>query len=168
MTVRIATTGDAQGIRQVHRAAFPTDLEADLVERLERNGDAVISLVAEEEGAIVGHILFSRMMAQADGRELSALGLAPVAVRPERQGSGVGASLIEEGISAARQSGTEMLFVLGEPAYYGRFGFDAGTAKPFASPYAGPYFQAMALQDGFSTPASGRADYARAFAEIER
>ena len=165
--VRPAAPGDAEAIRRIHLAAFPTQREADLVERLELGGDAAISLVAEDASEIVGHILFSTMAVQAGNRTLAGMGLAPVAVLPDRQGAGIGSALIEAGLSAARTNGAEIVFVLGEPAYYRRFGFSAETARPFASPYAGKYFQAKVIGNDFDPPASGRADYAPAFAELE-
>jgi putative acetyltransferase len=165
--VRPATPGDADGVRQVHLSAFESSLEADLVERLGLDGDAAISLVAADGEAMIGHILFSRMTAEADGRSVDALGLAPVAVLPVRQRQGIGTDLIEAGLDAARLLGTQIVFVVGEPDYYGRFGFAAETAAPFASPYAGEYFQAKVLRNDFTLPASGRVDYAPAFAEME-
>ena len=165
--IRAAAPGDAQGIRHVLVSAFPTSMEAGLVERLGRDGAAVISIVACDKGAIVGHILFSRMAVEADGRPVDALGLAPVAVLPERQREGIGSKLIVAGLRQACALGTEIVFLVGEPDYYRRFGFEAKTAKPFASPYAGPYFQAKPLRNDFGLPASGRADYAPAFAELE-
>ena len=167
MVVRPASAADSQAIRHVHEAAFPTSAEARLVEELERDGDAVISLVAEKDGAVVGHVLMSRMAADADGRTLAALGLGPVAVIPDCQGEGIGGALIEESITRARNMGTEIVFLLGEPDYYRRFGFEAALASPFSSPYAGPYFQALALGTGFLPPDAGRASYAPAFEGLE-
>ena len=166
-SVRETAPGDADAIRAVHLAAFPTSAEADLVEQLQADGDVAISLVAEADEGLVGHILFSRMDAEAEGRPLSALGLAPVAVLPGRQGHGVGSALIEAGLDRARSLGADIVFLVGEPDYYRRFGFDANAARPFASPYAGPYFQAKVFGNDFTAPASGRADYAPAFAELE-
>ena len=165
-TVRPANPSDASAIRAVHVAAFPTGLEADLVEQLERDGDAVISLVAEEESGVVGHVLMSRMRANGSGRDLRALGLAPVAVLPARQRSGIGGALIVDALALAEQDGEEIVFVLGDPDYYGRFGFSAPAAAPFRSPYAGPHLMARWLNGG-ERPASGRADYAPAFAGLE-
>jgi putative acetyltransferase len=165
--LRPETPDDAEGICCVHLRAFPTSLEADLVDRLRRDGDSVISIVALEDGAIVGHILFSRMKVEADGRSIDALGLAPVAVVPEHQHEGIGGKLIEAGLKEARSLGTETVFVVGDPGYYGRFGFRAQTAAPFASPYASQYFQAKELSAGFTPPISGRATYAQAFAGLE-
>ena len=163
MSVRPAEPRDAASIRAVHLAAFPTPLEADLVEALERDGDVAISLVAERCGEIVGHVLLSRMRVSGDGRPYRALGLAPVAVLPGFQGAGLGTVLIEGAIAIAKASGEEVVFLLGEPDYYRRFGFSAEAAAPFRSPYAGPYFMALWLQPGVVLPRAGKADYPRAF-----
>ena len=164
--VRAATPGDSAAIRDVHLRAFPTAAEADLVDRLVADGDGVISLAAEDD-TIVGHVLLSRMSVEADGRPLRALGLAPVAVVPERQGQGIGSALVKAALSAAREQHEEIVFLLGEPEYYGRFGFDVATAAPFHSPFAGPYFQALLLEDlPKPTTATGTAEYAPAFAEL--
>ena len=166
MIVRPARLGDRQAIREIHLAAFPTALEAELVERLIADGEATVSLVAEEGGEAAGHILCSRMRVEADGREARAVGLAPVAVKPGMQGRGLGSALVREALERGRAAGEEMMFVLGEPDYYGRFGFSAETARPFASPYAGDYFMAIDFTGGIS-PRSGKADYAPAFAALE-
>ena len=166
MVIRPATPRDAEGIREVHLKAFPTAAEADLVRELEDDGDVVISLVAEDD-ALVGHALFSRMHADADLRPIRALGLGPVAVTPDRQSRGLGAALIREGLERARSVDTDLVFVLGEPGYYRRFGFEASVAAPFASPYAGPYFQAVAVSRQETPAISGRAEYAPAFARLK-
>jgi putative acetyltransferase len=164
--VRAERADDHAAIRSVHLAAFPTPAEADLVEQLRKDGDAFLSLVAVETDRIVGHVLFSRMSVDADARQLSALALAPVAVIPDRQGRGIGSALVEAGIEQTASKQIDMIFVLGEPAYCGRFGFDAKAAAPFASPYAGPYLQARAI-NGFVPPLSGRATYSPAFERFE-
>ncbi len=86
MRIRDETGADAGAVRAVLLAAFPTAVEADLVERLRDDGDCEIALVAEDEGRIVGHMLMSRMRVEGGGRTFRALGLAPVAVA--RKGSG--------------------------------------------------------------------------------
>ena len=164
--IRPAEAEDAAGIRAVHLAAFQTPIEADLVEALVREGDAVVSLVAGRQGGIVGHILLSRMQAASDGRALRALGLAPVGVQPGYQGGGIGAALIEAALGIARATGEEIVFLLGEPDYYRRFGFSAAAAAPFASPYAGPWFMALPLRPDFAPPAQGEAAYAPAFSGL--
>ncbi len=167
LELRPGTPDDGPGVRLVHLQAFPTVTEADLVEQLERDGDAAASIVAIEDGQVVGHILFSRMLAEADGEPLAAFGLAPISVLPARQGQGIGSRLVEAGLEAVEALGGEVVFVVGEPDYYGRFGFHASTAAPFESPYAGSYFQAKLLGGDRPVPQSGRADYAAAFAGLE-
>jgi putative acetyltransferase len=166
VSVRPERAEDAQAIRAIHVAAFPTPMEADLVEQLKRDGDAEISLVAEEDSHVVGHILMSRMRVEGDGRIFRALGLAPVAVRPERQRQGIGSALIRAALTEARAAGEELVFLVGEPAYYRRFGFSEAAAASFASPYAGPYLMAQPLTEN-ELPSAGRADYAPAFAGLE-
>lgn len=164
--VRPVEPADAAGIRRVHIAAFPTPAEADLVERIERDGDAVVSLVAADHGEIVGHILLSRMAVEGDGRSVRALGLAPLAVLPRAHQGGVGSALVRAALGIAKALGEELVFVLGEPDYYARFGFSPETAAPFTSPYAGPYLMALALHDDFQQPAAGQAEYAPAFSAL--
>jgi putative acetyltransferase len=163
--IRPERPDDSGAIRAVLIAAFPTPVEADLVKQLRRDGDCEIALVAEDEGRIVGHVQMSRMQAEGDGRAFRTLGLAPVAVLPERQREGIGSRLIREALAIARENREELVFVLGEPAYYGRFGFSAAEATPFTSPYAGPYLMAQRLAE-IDLPSQGRADYAPAFAGL--
>jgi putative acetyltransferase len=110
---------DEAGIRDVHLAAFPTDAEARLVERLRAHGHHVISLVAEQDGKIVGHILFSPVLAGA----CHGLGLAPLAVLPDHQRQGIGSALVREGLAICKDLICEFVVVLGHPDYYQRFGF---------------------------------------------
>lgn len=156
--IRQASAADDAEIRKLHLAAFPSPVEADLVERLQADGDAEISLVALEVGRIAGHVLLSKMRAP-----FRALGLAPVAVAEKHRRKGIAASLINEATALARDDGWQAVFVLGEPAYYQRFGFSVEKAASYDSPYAGPYFMMLDLTEKAVTPASGRVDYARAF-----
>lgn len=164
--VRAAAAADGPAIRAVLLSAFPTAAEADLVERLEKGGDVVIELIAEKNGTAVGYVLLSRITAVGDEGQLQALGLAPVAVLPDCQGLGIGTDLIDQAIAGARGLGTEIIFVLGDPEYYGRFGFEAAAAAPFASPYAGDYLQALWLVRK-KHPTTGRAHYPPAFEALE-
>ena len=164
--IRPERPDDAAAIRAVLIVAFPTPAEADLVEQLRRDGDVEIALVAEDEGRILGHVLMSRMRVAGDGRAFRALGLAPVAVLPECQHEGIGSGLIREALAIARRSREDLVFVLGDPAYYGRFGFSTAEAAPFASPYAGPHLMAQRLAE-IDLPSRGVADYAPAFAAFE-
>jgi putative acetyltransferase len=169
--IRAATAADAGAVDKVIRAAFAgTDFghqgEADLVRIIDADGDTLVSLVAEQGGAIVGHVLFSRMDIEADGAALSGAGLAPVSVVPERQGQGVGDALIRAGLAALRKQDISISFVLGHESYYPRFGYSPDLAARFASPFAGPHFMAMMLDSDEAWPLGGRADYAPAFGRM--
>ena len=161
MIIRDAKPADHEPIVQLVTAAFGRPDEARLVERLTTDGDTVLSLVAVEKGMILGHVLLSRMTAP-----IRALGLGPVAITPARQRSGVGRQLIAEAIERATAQGWQAMFVLGEPAYYGRFGFDAAQAEGYASPYAGPYLMVLPL-GGPLAATTGPIDYAPAFADVD-
>ncbi|WP_447761691.1 GNAT family N-acetyltransferase [Sphingopyxis panaciterrae] len=169
--IRPATAADAGAIDSIIRAAFAgtgfgRQGEAELVRMVGEDGDTLVSLVAERDGAIVGHVLFSRMGIEADGAELSGAGLAPVSVVPERQGQGVGDALIRAGLDALRKQGVAISFVLGHESYYPRFGYSPDLAARFVSPFAGPHFMAMMLDSGAAWPQGGRADYAPAFGRM--
>jgi putative acetyltransferase len=151
---------DVAAIRAVVAAAFGRPLEGDLVERLRADGDAVLSLVAVEGGESIGHVLLSRLAAP-----FPALALAPLAVLPAQQRTGIGGRLVRTALARATAEGWQAVLVVGEPAYYRRFGFDPGLAAGFACAYAGPYLMALALQGDLPTTA-GRIDYPPAFAAL--
>jgi putative acetyltransferase len=166
--VRPEAEGDSEAIRAVHLAAFDSPAEADLVARLHEDGDSRISLVGELPGnEVVGHVMLSRMTASGDGRTLRALGLGPVAVRPWAQDGGVGTALIRSALAQAEALGTDLVFVVGDPDYYYRFGFTSEAAAPFDSPYSGTWFMALWLRSDGPPPRSGVAAYAPAFAALE-
>ncbi len=141
MPIRDETGADHAAVGRLHRLAFGGDAEARLVDALRRSGAAVLSLVAEcGGGAVVGHVLLSRLVSPP-----GSLALAPLAVLPERQRRGVGSALVRAALARAREGGWAAAFVVGDPAYYGRFGFDADSARGHASPYAGQHFMAAPL-----------------------
>ncbi len=158
--IRHETARDARAVRQIVRAAFGQPDEAELVDRLRGDGDSVMSLVAEHERAAVGHIMFSRMQAP-----MRALGLAPLSVLPAWQGCGIGGALVRAGLLRAREDGCDVVFVLGDPGYYGRFGFAAEAAAGFDCAYAGAYLQGLMLR-GAGLPRTGRIAYAPAFSAL--
>jgi putative acetyltransferase len=161
MIVRAEKESDWAAIRRVERAAFPGPEEADLVDRLRADGDLRLSLVGVETDEIVGHLAFSVMQAP-----FRALGLAPVAVSPERQRTGIGAALIEAGLKQAADKGWQGVFVLGDPVYYERFSFDVASAAGFRCRYAGKHFMVRPLGDALPV-LSGEVDYAPAFAALD-
>jgi putative acetyltransferase len=158
--VRAPKPKDFAAIHAVEAAAFGREDEALLVETVRAEGAALVELVAEEEGQIVGHILFSRMTTQPLKR---IAGLAPVAVLPDAQNRGWGQVLCRAGIEALRGMGAEAVVVLGHEAYYPRFGFSREAARLIASPYAHlPAFMALELAPG-ALGAPIKVDYPRAF-----
>jgi putative acetyltransferase len=140
--IRAETPADYAAIRNVLVSAFGGVVEADLVEALRREGVIATALIAEIAGEVCGHIVMSRLQSPPDG-----LALAPVAVAPTRHGQGIGSALILKAIDLARAYSAGTIFVLGDPAYYRRFGFSTEVAEPFQSPYAGPYFMALRLAE---------------------
>ncbi len=158
MIIRDDTRNDVPAVRRVVVAAFDQEEEANLVDALRDCGDAVISLVAEDDGEIVGHILFSRL--QAPDR---CIGLAPVSVTPSRQNQGIGSKLIREGLARAQRDGWQAVFVLGEPEYYARFGFEVSAANRFETQYPKPYFMALELTANSLSERTGAVIYAPPF-----
>ncbi|MEX1034443.1 MAG: N-acetyltransferase [Sneathiella sp.] len=143
MILRPERPNDREAIRDVVIAAFGQTEEADLVDALRTGKDLTLSLVAEEKGEILGHIALSRLKSPA-----KSVALAPVSVRPDRQGDSISGRLIVGAIARARAAGEALLFVLGDPAYYSRFGFSLETAAPYECDYAGEYFMALELGKG--------------------
>ncbi|MDQ0466094.1 putative acetyltransferase [Caulobacter ginsengisoli] len=143
--IRPAVPSDWPAIHAVETAAFGRPDEADLVEALRADGDALVELVAEEGGAVVGHILFSPL-ATDTGAAFAAL--APVAIRPDRQKDGLGGGLILAGLQACRDLDIEAVILLGHPSYYPRFGFSAEAALKVAAPFKGRSFMGLALTEG--------------------
>jgi len=123
-TIQEETEQNLQGIRLVHRLAFQRDDEAEVVDRLRENCPVFISLVAKIGDKVIGHVLFTpARLIQNQGWSIEGLGLAPLAVLPEYQIQGVGTGLCVEGLTRAALSEFPFVVVLGDSAYYPRFGF---------------------------------------------
>lgn len=161
--VRAETAADHDAVRRVETAAFGRPDEADLVDALRADGDAAISLVAERNGAVVGHILFSPLPVVGDQGALNAAALAPVAVDPACQNQGIGGVLIRAGLAACAEAGFEAVVVLGHPDYYPRFGFSAKAALGLSGPFSGPSFMALDLRARDGAALAGAIRYPRAF-----
>jgi putative acetyltransferase len=154
MQIRNERPEDAPAVRTVASAAFGRRQEADLVDALRRQGDLAVSLVAEVDGGIHGHVALSRLQSPPH-----AVALGPVSVIPPMQQRGIGSALVRAALDRARETGAAIVFVLGAADYYGRFGFTVAAAAPFPSSYAGPYFMALA----FRPVAAGPVIYAGPF-----
>jgi putative acetyltransferase len=138
--------------------AFNSKDESRLIRQLHADGDSLVSLVAENDKGIVGHIEFFRIL--IDGQPIGA-GLGPMSAKPGLQKSGIGSYLVRTGLEELDMLGETIVFVLGHKKYYPRFGFEAETAVPFTAPWSGPHFMAIRLAPG--GPASGTLTYPRAF-----
>ncbi|MCC5885139.1 MAG: N-acetyltransferase [Gammaproteobacteria bacterium] len=147
---------DATAIRTLNEAAFPGPEEAALVDALREAATPLISLVAEEDGRIVGHILFSPVTVDGHVGGLW-MGLAPMAVSADRQHCGIGSALIRAGLEACRELGAEVVVVLGHLKYYPRFGFLPASGYGVQSEYpdAGDAFMALELRPGALAQCSG-------------
>lgn len=160
LIIRTEAKHDRDAINEVHKLAFDGVGEAQLVDSLRSAGHAEISLVAEQDGKVVGHVLFSKLE-EPD----KALALAPVAVLPKVQNNGIGSKLIQAGLEEAKRNKCSVAFVLGNPKYYERFGFNLEEAKQYNCCYAGDYF--MALHFGLSDNThSDKVVYTQPFSDL--
>jgi len=164
LEVRPETPGDIPGIRSLHRKAFEHGREADLVDRLRGHHQATLSLVAVDGEEMRGHLLFSRVVLGPQADDLRGLGLGPVAVLPEFQGQGIGSRLIRAGLEACRVQGYDFVVVLGDPAYYQRFGFRRARDYSLGNEYGVDHeFMILELQPGTLAKASGLVKYSPEF-----
>lgn len=152
--------GELALVETIHASAFGRDEEARLPQAIIQEGHDVLSVVAAKGDYIVGHALLTAL----EGAE-KALALGPVAVVPDHQGEGVGSHLVRYGLELARERGWRSVFVLGDPAFYGRLGFRADLAAGAVVPWAGPAFQAVELVPGSLAGWRGLLRYPKAFGE---
>ena len=166
-TIRAEQPGDRDAIFTLNAAAFDTDAEARLVDVLRERMPVYLSLVAEQEGTLVGHILFTPVtLSGHPDRQI--LGLAPMAVAPDHQRQGIGAALIEAGLAACREAGAGAVTVLGHPDYYPRFGFHIASDRGISCEFDVPAeaFMVVELVPGFLDGMSGTIVYDAAFREV--
>ena len=166
LIVRNENTEDSEersAIHSINEAAFGSQDEADLVDTLRTEGAVLVSLVAEIQERIVGHILFSRMSIETTGGSVPAAALAPMAVLPEHQRRGIGGRLIRHGLNLLRERGEQLVIVVGHSNYYPRFGFSSEKALSLESPFPQDAFMAMELSPGALEGVRGRVRYPAAF-----
>ncbi len=157
--VRLERPEDMEAIREVNRLAFGGEDEALLVDALRDGGCSRLSLVAEKDGKVVGHILFSDLPIVTQSGTLAALALAPMAVLPGHQRQGIGSFLVREGLRACAEAGHRIVVVLGHPDYYPRFGFSPQMAERLKAPFSGPAFMALELVPGALAGVTGEVVY---------
>jgi predicted N-acetyltransferase YhbS len=174
LLVRAERPGDVAAIRAVTQAAFSAsafghDGEAELIDRLRSACPEIVSLVAEREDRLIGHVLFSPVGIQNDESYRKGMGLGPMAVLPEFQGCGIGSALINTGLAMLRDGGVSFVCVLGDPVFYSRFGFQAAESFGIYSEFGGDRdgsFQIQWLNGKPETRERALARYRPEFSEL--
>jgi putative acetyltransferase len=167
MLIRLEKQKDNATVPIINQSAFNTPAEADLVDVLRKEARPLISLVAEEDGEVVGHILFSPV--NLSGKPgLKIMGLGPTAVLPRCQGRGIGSALVRAGLQRCREIGFGAVVVLGHPWFYPRFGFVPSVRYGINSDYEVPedVFMLTELQPGYLEGAGGTIHYHPAFSRV--
>jgi len=165
--IRNESPDDAPAIREVHEQAFSGPAEASLVHSLRQHGKVAVSLVAEDEGTVVGHVLFTPVTIDPFHRGFQGVGMAPLAVLPPYQHRGIGSHLVHAGLDACRKLGFKLAVVLGDPDFYPRFGFHRALVHGLDNEYhADLAFMAMALENGALESLCGTIRYQPEFNEI--
>lgn len=167
MNIRPECSLDREAIWRLNAASFPGDGEARLVDSLRENANPFISLVAEQDEQVVGHILFTPVTLQGCP-SLEIAGLAPMSVRAELQKKGIGSALIEAGLQACLEFGFGAVVVLGHASYYPRFGFVAACEFGLSCEYdsADENFMVRELIPDYLTDLNGTIQYHPAFAAL--
>ena len=165
LTIRAERDSDQLAVFEVNREVFDTDTEARLVDALREEASPVPSFVAEQAGIIVGHIFFSPLTVDGKGGGVELMGLAPMAVREKSQRKGIGRQLIERGLDECRKAGARLVFVLGHPDYYPRFGFQpvAPLGLHYTDPKLNICFFVKELEPGALRGVTGTVAYHPAF-----
>ena len=167
MLVRAEKANDRDAVYAVNVSAFETSAEAELVDVLRAQAQPIVSLVAEESGEVVGHIMFSPVTLSGHPH-LKVMGLAPMAVTRDHQRKGIGSALVRAGLVQCKQLGIAAIVVLGHPEYYPRFGFVPASRFGIDSEYDVPedVFMAIELQPNALSGKTGRVKYHTAFGDL--
>jgi len=170
LRIRHETDEDVARITEIHSAAFGQENEGALVERLRQTDtfDPELSLVAEVDGIVSGHILFYPVVIDSGREEYQTLALAPMAVIPELQNKGIGNKLVTEGLETAKRLGHKSVIVLGHPNYYPRFGFQPASKWGIRAPFEAPddAFLALELVPGELSDKRGTVRYPPEYQEV--
>jgi putative acetyltransferase len=169
LIIRPEEPRDIAAIHHVNEQAFGRPAEANLVDALRRNGRVTLSLVAEDDGRIVGHVLFSPVTIESGDDQFAGVGLAPMAVLPELQNRGIGSLLVKRGLDHCREAGHPFAVVLGPPEYYPRFGFVPASRFCVKCEYdvRDEVFMAIELREGALGNRAGILKYQVEFNEVD-
>ena len=167
MLIRDEKEIDRKAVHAVNTAAFERETEADLVDLLRGNTEPLVSLVAKNNGDIVGHILFSQVRLTGHP-DVMIMGLGPMAVTPEFQRKGIGTELVKTGLEGCKQLGAGAVVVLGHPQYYPRFGFKTSSAFGIGCEYevSEDAFMALELLPDYLQGKSGIIKYHEIFSSV--
>ena len=166
LNIRPEAGGDIDAIRHVNELAFGQKAEAELVDNLRKSGIPLISLVAEADEKLIGHILFSPVILSGNKADVKIAGLAPMSVLPDHQKQGFGTALIQEGLKLCTSNGYKAVVVLGHPDYYPKFGFAPSSGFGIKSEYDVPdeVFMIKELENGALSEYKGVVKYHALFA----
>jgi putative acetyltransferase len=171
ISIRPETPADYYPIYEINKTAFDgREAEPRLVEALRGTEHFIpeLSLVAEDEGELVGHILFTKLIVETEADRLVGISLAPMAVRPSHQNEGIGSALVKYGIEKVRELGYPFIIVLGHPWFYPRFGFSAALARSLECPFGecGEAWMALELKPGALQGVRGKVVYPESFKDV--
>jgi putative acetyltransferase len=168
VSIREEIPSDTTAVRIVLEEAFGQPAEANIVEKLRESCDELLALVAVEDEAVVGHILFSPVEAEGSDGVVRGMGLAPMAVTPECRRRGIGSALVEHGLVILRERDCPFVIVLGHPEYYPRFGFELASRHGLNSQWEGvpdEAFMVLVLNAGVLDGVRGVVKYRKEFDE---
>jgi putative acetyltransferase len=165
---RRESPADIPAIHSVVLAAFGQPGEADLVSALRRAGALTLSAIATIDDRIVGHVAYSPILIRSESQVAHALALAPVAVSPDFQRQGIGSGLVRWSLDECRRAGHQLVIVVGEPAYYHRFGFVEARPHGIKCPFEVPSeaFMLLELAPNAARGCAGTVEYHPAFAAL--
>lgn len=170
INIRPEREEDFATIHELNLLAFRGEDEAKLIRRIRQSAGFIpeLSLVAERDGRVVGHLLFSPIIIETKKGSVPALALAPMAVWPEFQNQGIGSELVRQGLQECKRKGHRIVVVVGHPAYYPRFGFSQARRKGLEAPFPVPdeAFMVLELIPGALRGVKGDVKYPRVFDDV--
>jgi putative acetyltransferase len=167
LAVRPETIDDIPWVRVLNERAFEQAVEADIVDRLRQACPETLSFVAEDEGRVIGHILFTPAVIGSGSKVIQGMALAPMAVLPERQREGIGTRLVKHGLRALQDRSCPFVIVLGHPGYYPRFGFEPASRHGITCQWEGVPDEAFMILIFDEIAMEGIAGVARYRAEFD-